>query len=83
MSLLTIYSTEWCPDCWAAKRVLDAKGITYNEIDIDQNRDAVDLIIAARGKRVVPTLEYKGRFMDGNRFNQERFEKELEELLAD
>ncbi|MBF0291109.1 MAG: glutaredoxin family protein [Nitrospinae bacterium] len=83
MAILTVYSATWCPDCLAAMRVLDERGIKYNLVDIDENPDAVDIIIAAKGKRVVPSLEYKGRFIDGNRFNRERFEKELNELLAD
>lgn len=83
MAILTVYSATWCPDCLVAIRFLDEKGLNYNLVDIDQNPDAVDIIIAAKGKRVVPTLEYKGRFMDGNRFNREKFEKDLKELLAD
>lgn len=83
MSVLTVYSATWCGDCHVAKRFLDERGIKYNLVDIDQNPDAVDIIIAAKGKRVLPTLEYKGRFMDGNKFNREKFEKDLKELLAD
>ncbi|MBF0170944.1 MAG: glutaredoxin family protein [Nitrospinae bacterium] len=82
MSLINFYTTSWCPDCVAAKRTLEALGIPYNEIDIDANPDATDLIVAARGRRVIPTLEYRGRFMDGNRFDRERFEKELKELMT-
>lgn len=83
MSVLTVYSADWCPDCHAAKRFLDERGIKYNLVDIEENPDAVDIIIAARGKRALPTLEYKGRFMDGNRFNREKFEKDLKGLMAD
>lgn len=83
MAVLTVYSATWCPDCLVAQRFLDKRGVKYNLVDIDQNPDAVDIIIAAKGKRVVPTLEYKGRFMDGNKFNREKFEKDLKELLAD
>jgi hypothetical protein len=52
-------------------------------VDIDEYPDAVDVIIAAKGKRVLPALEYKGRFMDGNKFNKGKFEKDLKELLAE
>lgn len=83
MPILTVYSASWCPDCLAAMRFLDERGVKYNLVDIDQNPDAVDIIIAAKGKRVVPTLEYQGRFIDGNRFNREKFEKDLKGLLAD
>ncbi len=82
MAVLTLYSTEWCPDCRAAKQVLHDRGIEYKLIDIERNQEAVDIITAARGKRVVPTLEFTGGFIDGNHFNREKFEKELDELLA-
>ena len=81
MDEIKFYSASWCPDCWAAKRVLDEKEIPYKEIDIDENPDAVQLIIAAKGKRVVPTLEYKGGYIDGNHFDRKKFESELDELL--
>lgn len=81
MAVLTVYFADWCPDCHAAKRFLDERGIKYNLVNIDENPDAVDIIIAAKGKRIVPTLEYKGRFIDGNRFNREKFDKDLKELL--
>ncbi|MGK7345863.1 MAG: glutaredoxin family protein [Candidatus Nitrospinota bacterium M3_3B_026] len=81
MTVLNFYTASWCPDCAAAKRVLDERGLDYNLVDIDETPEAVDTIIAARGKRVVPTLEYGGRYMDGNRFNREKFEKELDELF--
>ncbi len=83
MSILTLYSANWCPDCHAAKRVLDEKGIEYKLVDIEENQEAVDIIVAAMGKRVLPTLEYNGSYMDGNHFDGEKFEKELEELLKE
>jgi len=79
---MKIYTTSWCPDCFAAKRVLDSKGIEYEEIDIDENPSAVETVVAARGKKVVPTLEYNGKFIDGNHFETEKFVKELEGLIA-
>jgi len=82
MSILKIYSASWCPDCRMAKRVLEEKNIEFDDIDIEEHPEAVKTIIAARGKRVVPTLEYNGKFMDGNHFDRGRFERELEELLA-
>jgi len=82
MADLTIYSASWCPDCRAAKRVLDDRGVEYNLVDIDENPESVEHIIAVMGKRVVPTLEYKGSYIDGNHFDQEKFEKELTELLS-
>lgn len=82
MAKLKIYTTSWCPDCFAAKRVLGKKGVEYDEINIDEDPSAVKTVVAARGKKVVPTLEYNGKYIDGNHFNAKKFENELEELLA-
>jgi len=81
MNEIKFYSASWCPDCYAAKRVLDERKIAYQEIDIDEKPDVIPIIVAAMGKRVVPTLEYKGGFMDGNHFNRIKFEKDLDALL--
>lgn len=82
MAAVTMYSAEWCPDCRAAKQVLDEREVEYDIVDIDENPEAVKVIVAAMGKRVVPTLEFKGGFIDGNRFDRETFERKLDELLA-
>lgn len=77
MEKLKFYSATWCGDCRRAKEYLREKNISYEEIDIETHPEAVDVIVQARGKRVLPTLEFKGEFMDGNHFNQEKFEKDL------
>ena len=82
MDKVNVYTTSWCPDCKAAKRVLTEKGIPFEEIDIEKTPEALKIVIAAKGKRVVPTLEYKGKYMDGNHFSQPKFEKDLQELLS-
>ena len=82
MEKIKLYVTSWCPDCVAAKRVLKEKGIRYDEIDLDTVPGALEIVVAAKGKRVVPTLEYKGKYMDGNHFSQPKFEKDLESLLG-
>mgnify|MGYP002738776297 CR=1 FL=1 len=54
---VTMYTTTWCSDCVAAKRYLDAKGVTYHEVDIEQDDAAMQLVMALNsGKRSVPTL---------------------------
>ncbi len=83
MAIVTVYSASWCPDCSAAKRVLTERKIEFNDIDIEKNPEAVDIIVSAMGKRVLPTLEYKGKFIDGNHFNALEFGKKLDQLLAD
>ncbi|MDH5541988.1 MAG: glutaredoxin family protein [Nitrospinota bacterium] len=82
MDKLKIFTTGWCPDCHKAKRFLENKGIEFEEVDIEENPEAVDIVVAARGKRVVPTLEYKGKYIDGNHFSVEKFEADLATLLS-
>lgn len=51
-----IYSTNWCPYCVAAKRLLEEKGYEYEEIDIekmDMSRDDLEKIT---GGRSVPQI---------------------------
>jgi mycoredoxin len=81
MAKVKVYTTSWCPDCRAAKRVLGEKGIPFEEIDIEKTPGAMEIVVAAKGKRVVPLLEYNGKYIDGNHFSQPKFEKDLESLL--
>ncbi len=54
---VTMYTTSWCGDCVAAKRYLDAKGIAYVEVDIEQDEAAAELVMSLNdGRRSVPTL---------------------------
>ncbi len=80
MSKVTVYSATWCPDCRRAKEFLSEKGVSFKEMDIEQHPESVDIIVKARGKRVLPTLEFEGRFMDGNHFDKAKFEADLKEL---
>ena len=35
MPKVVMYSTRFCPFCMMARRLLDAKGVNYNEIPVD------------------------------------------------
>ena len=36
MNNIKIYTTDWCPACVVAKKVLDENGYSYTEINIEQ-----------------------------------------------
>ncbi len=56
---ITMYTTSWCPDCRAAKRALDNKGLPYTEVNIEEVEDAAQIVMRVNGgKRSVPTLVY-------------------------
>lgn len=57
--ILTIYGTTWCADCRRAIRFYDQHQIPYQWIDIDQDREAEQLVRQVnRGNRSVPTILY-------------------------
>ena len=37
MSPVLIYTTRWCGYCVRAKALLDAKGVVYEEVSLDDN----------------------------------------------
>lgn len=56
---LIMYTTGWCPDCVAAKRALNSKGVAYTEINIEETEGAAQEVERLNnGKRSVPTLVY-------------------------
>jgi glutaredoxin len=59
---LLIYSSDWCPDCRRAKRVLEEAETRFEEIDIDQDPQAEAMVLErSGGRRVVPTLRFDDR----------------------
>jgi thioredoxin reductase (NADPH) len=57
-----LYSTRWCPDCLRTRRWLTEHRIDFEEIDVDENPRANDLITQyGYGRRVLPTLDVGGR----------------------
>jgi mycoredoxin len=57
MAEVKMYTTTWCPDCRQAKKYLDAKGIAYQEINVETEPGAADFVRSVNaGKRKVPTF---------------------------
>jgi mycoredoxin len=60
---LTIYTTSWCGYCHRLKTVLQAAGVSYDEVDIEHDAAAWDFVGSVNGgNRTVPTV----RFADGS-----------------
>lgn len=54
---LVVYGTDWCPDVRRSRSVLDAAGVTYHYVDLDQDKAATTLVRRLqRGRRRIPTL---------------------------
>ena len=56
MSPVKIFTTPWCPYCVRAKRLLDRKGVPYEEIDVDGDDEARMRLTEQTGRRTVPQI---------------------------
>lgn len=53
----TMYSTPWCGYCRRLKGQLEREGISFDEVDIEQDPASADLVAKANGgNQTVPTL---------------------------
>ncbi len=59
---IQVYSAPWCRDCRAAKQFLDAHGIPYTEVNVDENPAASDEVLRRVGKRAIPQLVIDGEW---------------------
>jgi len=67
---LLIYTTDWCGDCHATKRALQARGIPFTEVDIESDADAAARVQALNGgRRSVPTLVHGATAASLSRFS--------------
>ena len=53
---IRIYSTTWCPSCVSAKRLLDSKGIKYQEINIEKENMSREDLSNITGGHTVPQI---------------------------
>lgn len=78
MEAIRLYTTRWCADCWRAKQFLNERGIRYEEIDIDEDVDAEDLVLRVNeGRRKIPTVEVNGRYFACSPFDPYLIAEEL------
>jgi len=68
---IRMYSTAWCGDCHRAKSFLQDKGIAYEEIDIENDEKAAQLVMQHNdGKRRVPTFDIDGEYYGNPRIDK-------------
>ncbi|MBI1299164.1 NAD(P)-binding protein [bacterium] len=57
---ITVYGAYWCPDCRRSKQFLGEHQIPYNWIDIEEDEDAEQFVIAKNeGKRIIPLILFE------------------------
>ena len=57
MQKVTLYTTPICPYCVQAKRLLDRKGASYEEVDVSEDPDLRQMMVEKAGGRfTVPQI---------------------------
>ncbi|KEO54481.1 glutaredoxin 3 [Thioclava pacifica] len=66
MKRVEIYVTRTCPFCIMAKRLLDKKGIAYEETDVGREPQLrAEMMQRANGRRTVPQIFIGGEGIGG------------------
>lgn len=56
---IIMYSTDWCGDCRRAKRFFEHHQIAYENVNIDKNPKAIEIVRRLNnGNRSVPTIVF-------------------------
>ena len=56
MTQVTVYSTNWCPWCDRAKALLKARGIAFNDVNIETEPDFRRVLVDLTGGYTVPQI---------------------------
>lgn len=60
-----MYSTRFCVYCAAARRLLSARGIQYDAIDVSHDPDTRRWLVGATGQSTVPQIFIDDRSIGG------------------
>ena len=65
MDNIKIYTTSWCGPCKMAKRLLEEKGYSFEEIDIEEKGWTREDLFNKTGGRTVPQIVLEGETIGG------------------
>ena len=78
METVTVYSAGWCPDCWRTKKFLKDRGVAFQEVNIEEDEEAEELVLRVNdGRRKIPTLKIGDRYISCSPFNAQKLADEL------
>jgi len=70
-----IYSTPGCPWCIRAKQFLKENNIEFNDLDVSENPQLADEMVAKTGQMGVPVIDIEGEIIVG--FDKEKIKLAL------
>jgi glutaredoxin 3 len=79
-----MYTRKWCGYCTAAERLLDSKGIAYEQIDCTGDNKTRKWLLEATGRSTVPQIFIDGKPIGGyDDLNALNRRGDLDKLLWD
>lgn len=67
MAKVEIYTTQFCPYCFRAKRLLQERGVEFTEIDVMMDgARRKEMMDRAGGRRTVPQIFINGTHVGGS-----------------
>jgi glutaredoxin 3 len=70
-----VYSTPACPYCKMAKKFLETNKIPYQDLNVAEDKAALEEMIKRSGQMGVPVIDVDGEFVVG--FNQAWLKEKL------
>jgi glutaredoxin 3 len=72
-----VYSTSWCVYCRMAKEYFKSKNVVFEEVNVENDRDAAMALVERTGQAGVPVIEIGQQTILG--FDRERIDLALRE----
>lgn len=63
---VVLYTTSWCPYCERARALLRAKGVSFEEINLEAQPEQRTEMIRRSGRRTVPQIFIGERHIGGS-----------------
>jgi glutaredoxin 3 len=70
MVKVRVFSAPICPYCFTLKEFLKEHNIEFEDIDVSQNREALQEMVQKSGQMGVPVVDINGQIVVG--FNREK-----------
>lgn len=65
MNDITVYTTNTCPYCTMVKNFLEQQGLSYKEVNVQQDQRAAKKLVETTGQMGVPQININGKWVLG------------------
>lgn len=65
MNQITVYTTNTCPYCVMLKNFLNSEGLSFKEVNVQDDQQAARKLVTTTGQMGVPQSEINGQWVLG------------------